>query len=231
MRTNRAIPAILILALGACDVSTGTNGSASGAEAAPAAAPTATARFVNSRENARTPTLREHYVDFSFDYPANWRITPPKTDGTERNFVRVAAPLDMGFEPYAFHVGSAYGSGDPETDRRQFEQIIPQFASQFGSNFQNYRVVSIGPARLGDYDSYGWLFTASAPDVRGGAPVQVYGRGDVVLPAGNTEGVLLISLATSRAGDINSPDQVGASGPLREIFDSFRIGAAAPAGK
>lgn len=233
MRMKRAVPAILVVALGACNVSVGTNGSTGSADGNTAVAPaaTGTAHFVNTRENAHTPSLRAHYVDFSFDYPASWRITPAKTDGTERNFVRVAAPLDMGIEPFAFHVGSAYGSPDPATARRQFEEIIPQFASQFGSNFQNYRVASVGPARIGTYDSFGWTFTAQMPDARGGAPIQVYGRGDAVLPPGNTEGVLLISLATSRAGDINSPDQVGASGPLRQVLDSFRVGTASAAGK
>ena len=50
------------------------------------------------------------------------------------------------------------------------------------------------------YDSYGWRFTATAPGIGGEPPVQIYGRGDLILPPGASRGVTLVSLATSRAG-------------------------------
>lgn len=226
--------------LGACEVNVGSGGNDNEASnevglrgsigSSGASSSQATSRFVNSRENARSPNLQRNYVDFSFDYPSNWAITPQPTDGTASNYVRVAAPAVDNYEPYAFHVGQAYGSGDAAADRRDLEQALPQIAAQFGSTLQNYQVTSMGPARFGNYDSWGWRFSASAPSLGGSAPAQVYGRGDIILPPGQTKGVLILTLVTDRAGDVTSPDQVGESGPLRAVFDSFQLGAGAGSG-
>src|SRR4029079_2685722 len=84
-------------------------------------APPARLHFVNSRANALSDSLQRAYVDFTFDYPSSWEVTPPRTDGTERNYVRVSAPEINGFEPISFHVGLAVGSGDAERDRGDIE--------------------------------------------------------------------------------------------------------------
>jgi hypothetical protein len=225
---RRHICAVLGLAmLAACNFSIGNN---QAAETQNAAAP-ATTHFVNSRDNARSAALREHYADFSFDYPARWSVTPQPTDGTAQNYVRVAAPMMMGYEPYAVMVGFAYGSGDAERDRASIEGGTLDLAGRFGRSFEEYRIVSAGPARVGPYDSYGWRFTASAPGLRDGEPrVQVYGRGDIVLPPGATTGITLVTLATSRAGDVHSPAEVGETGALKAVLDSFRLGGGEESG-
>ena len=61
--------------------------------------------------------LRDAYVDFSFDYPARWSQTPQPIDGTAQNYVRVAAPMVNGYEPEAFLVGYAAGTGNAARDR------------------------------------------------------------------------------------------------------------------
>lgn len=213
------VPAALAVLLGGCEVSFGTGAEdSSGANEAAAAA---TARFVNSPENAGSAVLREHYVDFSFDYPASWRVSPERS---ERNYVRVAAPYVDGYEPYAFHVGYAYGSGDAEQDARDIEQALPQIAEQFGSTLPDYQVTSVGRDRVGGYDSWTWRFSSAAPGTGGTRPAAIYGRGDVILPPGAERGVLLVTLVTDRAGEVDNPAEVGESGPVKAIFDSFRLG-------
>lgn len=225
--------AALLAVLPACEVSVGSldndSGNSSG-EIVGTAAP-ATARFVNSRENARSPGLERNYVDFSFDYPAHWAITPQPTDGSASNYVRVAAPLIDGYEPFAFHVGHAYGTGNAESDRRDLDQALPQIAQQFGASLQNYQITALGRGRVGSYDSWNWRFSATAPGISGGAPAQVYGRGDVILPPGATRGVLLLTLATSRTNEVASPADVGEAGTMKAVFDSFRLGPSGEAAK
>lgn len=219
---TRGICALAGLAmLAGCNVSIG-NSQAAGNDTA--AAP-ATTHFVNSRANARSAALRDHYADFSFDHPARWSATPQPTDGTASNYVRVAAPMIMGYEPYAVMVGFAYGTGDAARDRASIEGGTLDLAGRFGTGFEDYRIVSAGPARVGPYESYGWRFTASAAGVREGEPrVQVYGRGDIVLPPGATRGITVVTLATSRAEDVHGPAEVGEAGALKAVLDSFRLG-------
>lgn len=220
--------AALLAALGGCSGSPGNradanaDGNAAANEAVPE--PPATVHFVNSRQNALSANLRRFYIDFSFDYPAAWAVTPPRTDGTERNFVRVAAPPVEGYEPFSLVVGFATGRGDAEQDRREIERALPQVAEQFGETLDNYRVASVGRSRVGSYESWNWRFSASAPGIEGGRPARISGRGDIILPPGANRGVLLISLVTDRAGEATAPEQVGQTGALKAVYDSFRLG-------
>ena len=188
-----------------------------------AAAASGTAHFVNSPDNARSMALRDAYVDFSFDYPARWSQTPQPIDGTAQNYVRVAAPMVNGYEPEAFLVGYASGTGNAARDRASLPAGTLALAGQFGASLQDYRIVSSGPGRVGGYESYGWRFTASAPGVGGEPRVQIYGRGDLILPPGASRGVTLVTMTTSRAGDVHSAAEVGERGALKAILDSFRV--------
>lgn len=225
---TRRICAFLGLAtLTACNVSIGNQAADN-----QAAAVSGTTHFVNSPGNARSTALRDHYADFSFDYPARWSVTPQPTDGTAQNYVRVAAPLMMGYEPYAVMVGFAFGSGDAARDQASIESGMLDLAGRFGRSFEEYRIVSAGAARVGPYDSYGWRFTASAPGLREGEPrVEVYGRGDIVLPPGATRGITVVTLATSRAADVHGAADVGEAGVLKTVLDSFRLGTSSGGGK
>ncbi|HEY5710334.1 MAG TPA: hypothetical protein VIT38_00440 [Allosphingosinicella sp.] len=222
-----ALSGVAALALAGCNVSIGNNASSNAGSDTAAA----TTHYVNSRASAVSPVLQQSYVDFAFDYPQRWNVTPQRTDGNERNFVRVAAPMVNGFEPYALHVGYVTGSGNAESDRRDMEQGTPGFAQQFGSSFNDFQLVSVGPARVGRYDTYGWRFTATAPSPNGGPTVRIYGRGDFVLPPGATRGLTLISLVTDRAPDSQSAAQVGETGPLKAVLDSLQLTEAGAAGK
>ena len=210
----------LIAPLAACDFSVSIGNNAAADVAAPASR-----HFVNSRDNARSATLRDHYVDFSFDYPSNWSVTPQPINGTAQNYVRVSAPMINGYEPFAFSVGSAWGTGDTARDRAAMEAGTLELAARFGSDLQDYRIVSAGPTRLGNYNGYGWRFTATAPGVRDEPPIQVYGRGDIILPPGETRGATLITFVTSRNREVSRAEDVGESGTLKALLDSFRLGA------
>jgi hypothetical protein len=216
-----ALAFVWLAMLAACNSGNEQNGSA---------ASSGIAHFANSPEQARSMALRDAYVDFSFDYPARWSQTPQPIDGTAQNYVRVAAPMVNGFEPEAFLVGYASGTGNAGADRASLPTAALALAGQFGASLQDYRIVSSGPGRIAGYDSYGWRFTASAPGVGGEPRVQIYGRGDLILPPGASRGVTLVALATSRAGDVHSAAEVGERGTLKAILDSFRLAAsAAPA--
>jgi hypothetical protein len=200
--------------LAACGGGNGQNGSA---------AASGTAHFVNSPDNARSMALRDAYVDFSFDYPARWSQTPQPIDGTAQNYVRVAAPMVNGYEPEAFLVGFASGTGNAARDRASIPGATLALAEQFGASLQDYHIVSSGPGRIAGFDGYGWRFTASAPGVGGEPRVQIYGRGDLILPPGASRGVTLVAIATSRSGDVHGAAEVGQRGALKAILDSFRL--------
>ena len=187
------------------------------------AAASGVTHFVNSPVNAGSMALRDYYVDFSFDYPARWSVTPQPLDGTAVNYVRVAAPLVNGYEPYAFLVGYAQGTGNAARDHAALPGATRTLAEQFGAGFRNYQIVSTGPGRIAGFESYGWRFTATGPEIEGEAPVQIYGRGELILPPGATRGVTLVALATSRAGDVHGAAEVGERGPLKAILDSFHL--------
>lgn len=211
-----AFASVCLAMLAACNSGNEQNGSA---------ASSGTAHFVNSPEQARSLALRDAYVDFSFDYPARWSQTPQPIDGTAQNYVRVAAPMVNGYEPEAFLVGYASGTGNAARDRVSLPAAALALAGQFGASLQDYRIVSSGPGRIAGYDSFGWRFTASAPGVGGEPRVRIYGRGDLILPPGASRGVTLVTLATSRAGDVHSASEVGERGTLKAILDSFRLAA------
>ena len=222
---KRIIALTLLAAVGGCQGSSG-DADANAANAAAEEAP-ATVRFVNSRQNALSDNLRRAYVDFAFDYPSAWAVTPPRTDGTERNFVRIAAPRVDGEEPAFVTIGSAVGSGDAEKDRRDIEQALPAIAQQFGAGLDDYRVASVGRDRVGPHDSWTWRFSGTRAGVDGGQPARISGRGDIVLPPGATRGVLIVSLVADRSAEANTPEQVGETGALKGIYDSFRLGPSA----
>jgi hypothetical protein len=214
-----AFASVCLAMLAACGAGNDRNGSA---------AASGNVHFVNSPDNARSLALRDFYVDFSFDYPARWSVTPQPLDGTAQNYVRVAAPMVNGYEPYAFLVGYASGTGNAGSDRASLPTATLDLAGRFGAGLQEYRIVSSGPGRIAGYDSYGWRFTASGPGVQGEGRVQIYGRGDLILPPGASRGVVLVTLATSRAGDVHGAAEVGERGALKAILDSFRLARSTP---
>ena len=215
-----AMVSALLLALSGCNVKVGSGGNASGNESDATAAQPAMTHFVNSRANARSEVLQQHYVDFSFDYPADWQIAPQSAGDQARNYVNLIAAAKAGARlPYAMNFGHAYGTGNAEYDRVEMARALPAIAQQFGQSWADYQIISTGADRVGNYDSHNWRFSARTTDADA---ARVYGRGDIILPPGSTRGLLIVSLATE-ASDVQNAAQVGESGPIKAIHDSLRL--------
>lgn len=178
--------------------------------------------YVNSPASF-TGTLKEHYSDFSFQYPANW-VVKEQPGQSRSNFVKVERSLDGNTTLENFAVGWFTSTGTAKGDAALFPQLARQLSTQFATSFPGYRKVSEGATRVGSYDGYEFRFTGElrAP----GRKVDVYGRA-VMLPSGSTtqrNGVALIMLATSLAPEIKSVADVGVRGELPVILESFRMG-------
>lgn len=214
--------ALLLLALGGCEAQISSNGSEAAAEPA---APEMVS-FVNRRENALSEALQRHYVDFSFDYPADWRIARQPPGDQAMNYVNLVAVAPPGERPpFLMNVGHAFGTGNADYDQAEMARALPAIARQFGLDWADYQLTSIGEGRLGRYDSHQWRFAARTRDP---AATRVYGRGDVILPVGATRGLIIVSLATEASG-IRSAAEVGESGPIKAVHDSLELDTADPA--
>lgn len=184
----------------------------------PARQTTGTTQYVNSREG-RTGALLKNYVDFSFNYPDNWKLVPNQT----QNFVKVERADENDTTVENFAVGWITATGTA-FDKQLLPQLAKQVGTQFSAGFQGFQQVSEGETKVGAYEGYEVKFTAKLP----GAPkgdADIYGR--VVLlppPSGSTHGVALVMLATSLAEDISGVDDVGVKGETPVILDSFRFG-------
>ncbi|HEY9282550.1 MAG TPA: nuclear transport factor 2 family protein, partial [Pyrinomonadaceae bacterium] len=187
--------------------------------------------YVNS-PTSFTGTLKDHYSDFSFQYPASW-VLKEQPGQSRSNFVKVERSLDGSTTLENFAVGWYTSTGTAAGDAALFPQLARQLSTQFAAGFPGYRKVSEGPARVGSYDGYEFRFTSRLRNPQG-QNIDLYGRA-VMLPSGSTvqrNGVALIMLATSLAPEIKSVDDVGTKGELPVILESFRMGkdgAAPPA--
>src|SRR5580692_2882496 len=109
-----AVAVIAVMSLAACGG--GTNSAPAG--------PGAPTLFVNSQADAKSPDLAAHYVDFSFDYPANWKVSPETGTPTAANFVKVERDDADGITIENFAVGEFGGTGDPDKDAALLPQLL-----------------------------------------------------------------------------------------------------------
>lgn len=219
MRTIWTITALAgLLAATACNRTEGNNA----AEAAPTGAksvPTAGAkRFVNNPNNNFSASMKESYVDFTFDYPTGWE---EKIDASESNFVQVVAPPVNEVNPFVFAVGNASAQGPREQRRQLLQSLLPQFEQQFGSSFQDFDVKWRGERQVGRYKTLGIGFTGWVQSP--GGKLNAAGRIDIIVPEEEERGVTLISVALS-PGEAPAPDQMESLPEFRTIYDSLRVG-------
>ena len=220
---NALLKVALVTALvgvAGCNQSQGNNAANSGAPAANSAA-AAAKRFVNKPDNNFSASMKEKYVDFAFDYPAEWE---EKIDPSENNFVQVMAPPEKEISPFVFAVGNAAASGPPEQRQQMLQSLLPQFEKQFGASFQNFDVKWRGERQVGRYETLGIGFTGQVATPDG--PLEAAGRIDIIVPEGQDRGVTLISIALSPDA-APAPDRIEALPAFRTIYDSLRIGAEA----
>ena len=176
-----------------------------------------TKRYVNSREG-RSGSLADNFVDFSFNYPNNWELD----DNPAPNFVRVERKMtddDGGnFTQENFAVGWVSATGTA-LDKQLMPQLAKQFNTQFAAQFPNYKKVSEGETKIGDYDGYEFRFTAEKNNV------EFWGRVAMLPPpSGQKKGVALVMIASDRATELSGVEDVGEKGELPVILESFRFG-------
>ncbi|MFN2531810.1 MAG: hypothetical protein ABR555_10980 [Pyrinomonadaceae bacterium] len=162
-------------------------------------------------------TLQENYVDFSFDYPNTWKRDENAGKGDSPNFVKVERATDDKITTENFAVGYFTGQKDA------MPQLANQLSQQFSGGFPEYKKVSEGETHVGSYDGYEFRFTAHAKDTPNG-DLDIWGRA-VLLPGGDDrKGAVLIMLATSASDAVKSVNDVGETGELPLILNSFRFG-------
>jgi hypothetical protein len=171
--------------------------------------------YSNSRGNF-TGNLKENYVDFSFEYPSDWKKDPGAGKGDSPNFVKIEQATDDQITLENFAVG--YYTGQ----REFMPKVANQLSEQFSGGFPEYKKVSEGETKVGRYDGYEFRFTAHAKNTPKG-DLDVWGR-VVILPGGdNRKGAALIMLATSASDQVRSVDDVGEKGELPKILSSFKF--------
>ena len=201
------------------DTNTGNTGSTSNtSDDAPAPQRDDLARYVNSREG-RTGNLAENYVDFSFDYPKAWTV---KTDDPDNiNFVTVAREVN-GQTYENLNVG--YFSPAPTEAQNQelYRKVLGEIEGQFSQQFRDFRKVTDGPTKVGDYDAYealydGWVETE-------GQRVNVFMRAIFIPAPGGGKGVSMMMIGTSLNPELEKADDLGTKGELPVLLNSFRFG-------
>jgi PsbP-like protein len=208
-----AFAAVAAISLGACGKS--------GPEAA--GAPT---HFVNSQADAKSPDLSANYIDFSFDYPANWKVDPKTGTATAANFIKVERDDDSGITIENFAVGDFQGTGDPAKDAAQIPGALGQLETQV-SSMPGYKRLSIGEATTINGVAGQQLTFSATPQV-GGKTGNLFGRIIILPQPGTSKGVTLIMLGTDTSGELASVADLGVKGQLPMILNSFKF-APAPA--
>jgi len=182
-------------------------------------------KFVNSKEGLKGKFL-ENYVDFSFEYPANWKeIDGDRKDG--KNYVKVQREIGKGDDAFTqenFAVGHLSLSGNADADKILIPQLLDQLKKQFKAGFPNYKDTAQGPTKFGNYDGTEVRFTSELKHPEKG-DIKIYGR--VVLipdPKGGKYGVMVVLLATNLAPELKEEKDLGVKGELPTIIKSFKLG-------
>lgn len=178
-----------------------------------------TKRYVNSQQGL-SGTLAQNYVDFSFDYPVDWKLDP----NPEPSFVRVEKTGDDQITIENFSVGWLSTPPGAANNRQLLSQAVNQLSTQISGNFPNYTKVGEGPTEINGYDGYELRFQGAANQGQSNE-VKFWGR-IIVLPSqtGDNKGVSIVMLATSKAEEVTGISDVGKKGELPVIVSSFKMG-------
>jgi hypothetical protein len=176
------------------------------------------AHYVNTREG-RTGNLAEHYVDFSFDYPKTWTITTEDPDNI--NFVTAKRKVD-GQTYENLNVGY-FRPGTEEQNQALYRQSLGHVETQFAQQLRDFRKVTDGPAKIGEYDGHeaiydGWVEA-------NGQRVSYFVRAVFVPAPRGGKGVSMMMIGTSLNPDLREADDLGTKGELPVVLESFKFGA------
>jgi hypothetical protein len=186
--------------------------------------PPGSVQFVNTKDNL-DGVLADHYFDFSFYYPKNWKSDPKAGVAGATNFVKVDRSLPPNSIQENFAVGWYTSSGTFVGDLKSYPQRVEELSRSFAKIFPDYKKVSEGPTKVNSMEAYEFRWEGLSTDDKG-ADLKLWGR-VIFLPTGNegnTTGATLSLLCTSLAPELSSVEDVGSQGQAPVILDSFRFG-------
>jgi hypothetical protein len=177
------------------------------------------AHYQNTREG-RTGNLSENYVDFSFDYPKTWTVKT--TDPDNINFVTVENKVDD--KTYEnLNVGYFSPAPTPEQNQELFHQVQGQLEGQYAQQLRDFRKVSEGPSKVGNYDAHEALYDGWV-DAQG-QRVNVFLRVLFVTPPAGGKGVSMMMIGTSHDPDLKEVNDLATKGELPAVLESFKFGS------
>jgi hypothetical protein len=186
-------------------------------------APPNTVKFTNSQANL-DGKLAEHYFDFSFYYPSEWKVLPKTSAAGGTNFIKVERSLPPDFTQENFGVGWYDSKGSYEADQENFPHLVEVLSTNLSKSLPEYRKVSEGPTKVNSLNGYEFRFVSFSKGTEKG-DLQLWGR-VIFLPRGEGEatGAILTMLTTSLAPELSGVDDVGVKGEAPVILESFRFG-------
>jgi len=193
------------------------------ANAPDAPAPPKTSTYA-SRDMKFEGEFKEHFVDFSFDYPASWRFDPTAgTDNSAFMILRRRSTEDDRLVLENFSVTWYASKGTLAGDRPRFRQLVRELSGEYSERIANYEKVAEGETTVGPYTGYEFRYKAFERDRSTGA-VKYWGR-TVFLPhPGHRTGAVLAMIVTSYSPEFSSTEDVGVKGEMPVILNSFRLG-------
>lgn len=185
-------------------------------------APPNTVMFTNSQANLDSK-LAEHYFDFSFYYPSEWKIVPKATASGGASFIKVERSLPPDFTQENFGVGWYDSKGSFAADEPGFPHLVEVLSTNLSKSLPEYRKVSEGPTKVNSLNGYEFRFVSFSKGTEKG-DLQLWGR-VIFLPRGDgeTTGAILTMLTTSLAPELSGVDDVGVKGETPVILESFRF--------
>lgn len=186
--------------------------------------PPGTVKFENSNEKL-DGKLAEHYFDFSFYYPQNWKRDPKSGVPGAVNFVSVDRSLPPDFTQENFAVGWYTSTGTFVGDLASYPKRAEEYSNSLSKTIPEYKKISEGPTKVNSMDGYEFRWEGLSKGTDRG-DLKLWGR-VIFLPTGtegDTTGATLTMLTTSLAGELSSVEDVGERGEMPVILESFRFG-------
>src|SRR6185503_12340742 len=109
--------------------------------------PPGTVKFENSNEKL-DGKLAEHYFDFSFYYPQNWKRDPKSGVSGAVNFVSVDRSLPPDFTQESFAVGWYTSTGTFVGDLPSYPQRAEEYSNSLAKSIPEYKKISEGPTKV-----------------------------------------------------------------------------------
>ena len=182
--------------------------------------------FANSTTGLKGK-LKENYVDFSFKYPESWEGQADSGGEKAQNFVKIERTLpdksngEITLENFV--VGYFKHSNDAARNKVLLPKTVKQLSDQLAAKLPQYKKISEGPTKIGNYSGYEFRFqSVTKTPTKGNIPL--WGRAVLLMEPKTTKGVALLMLASSLAPEIKGPADVGVKGQLPSILKTFKFG-------